>query len=655
MMQSNRRVLIIDDNEAIHADFIKILSVGAHKLAASAKLADAKAALFGSAAAAAGSTAPGASADLARPSFELDSAMQGQEGLLKVQAASQCGLPYAVAFVDMRMPPGWDGLQTIQRLWEADPALQVVICTAYSDHSWEEISERLGLTDQLLVLKKPFDPVEVSQLAVALSEKWSLKRTAKLRLDELEEMVQKRTHELARIALYDKLTGLPNRVLLNERLDQLIDRRRRDPGHGFSVLFLDFDRFKLINDSLGHATGDLLLVQIAKRLSAAFTGAEPIATPETSTAARLGGDEFVMLLDNVGDPADAARVAQRLLGELSVPYDIKGHEIISSASIGITTSTTSVYQRAEEMLRDADNAMYHAKAAGKARFVLFDRAMHEEAIARLELENDLRHVLERNELIVYYQPIVCLYTGVIKRFEALLRWRHPVRGLVQPMEFIPCCEDTGLIVPVGFWVMEQACRQLRDWQEKFPEVLGLGMGVNLSARQLAMPGLVSRIEQIVRDSGISRDSLALEITESIMIRDGEIAERVLTPIRDLGVQLHMDDFGTGYSSLSCLHRFPLNQLKIDRSFIQNLDDRRDYAAVVHAIITLARNLGIGLIAEGIETAEQLAMLQAMDCDEAQGFYFARPLEAVEAEEYLRKRTIAVAEAAASAAGAAAAA
>jgi diguanylate cyclase (GGDEF)-like protein len=614
MMQSNRRVLIIDDNEAIHADFIKILSVGARKLAASAKLADAKAALFGSAAAAAaaGSAAPGASADLARPSFELDSAMQGQEGLLKVQAASQCGLPYAVAFVDMRMPPGWDGLQTIQRLWEADPALQVVICTAYSDHSWEEISERLGLTDQLLVLKKPFDPVEVSQLAVALSEKWSLKRTAKLRLDELEEMVQKRTHELAQIALYDKLTGLPNRVLLNERLDQLIDRRRRrDPGHGFSVLFLDFDRFKLINDSLGHATGDLLLVQIAKRLSAAFTGAEPIATPETSTAARLGGDEFVMLLDNVGDPADAARVAQRLLGELSVPYDIKGHEIISSASIGITTSTTSVYQRAEEMLRDADNAMYHAKAAGKARFVLFDRAMHEEAIARLELENDLRHVLERNELIVYYQPIVCLYTGVIKRFEALLRWRHPVRGLVQPMEFIP-------------------------WQ-------------------LAMPGLVSRIEQIVRDSGIARNSLALEITESIMIRDGEIAERVLKPIRDLGVQLHMDDFGTGYSSLSCLHRFPLNHLKIDRSFIQNLDDRRDYAAVVHAIITLARNLGIGLIAEGIETAEQLAMLQAMDCDEAQGFYFARPLEAVEAEEYLRKRTIAVAEAAASAAGAAAAA
>jgi EAL domain-containing protein (putative c-di-GMP-specific phosphodiesterase class I) len=223
------------------------------------------------------------------------------------------------------------------------------------------------------------------------------------------------------------------------------------------------------------------------------------------------------------------------------------------------------------------------------------------------------------------------------------------------MEFIPCCEDTGLIVPVGFWVMEQACRQLRDWQEKFPEVLGLGMGVNLSARQLAMPGLVSRIEQIVRDSGIARNSLALEITESIMIRDGEIAERVLKPIRDLGVQLHMDDFGTGYSSLSCLHRFPLNHLKIDRSFIQNLDDRRDYAAVVHAIITLARNLGIGLIAEGIETAEQLAMLQAMDCDEAQGFYFARPLEAVEAEEYLRKRTIAVAEAAASAAGAAAAA
>lgn len=323
----NRRVLIIDDNEAIHADFTKILFTGMQKAPASAKLAGAKAALFGAA----------APVEKVRTSFEVDSAMQGEEGLAKVQAAVLAGTPYALAFVDMRMPPGWDGLQTIQRLWEADPDLQVVICSAYSDHSSEEISETLGLTDRLLILKKPFDPVEVSQLAVSLSEKWSLKRTATLKLDELEQMVQKRTQELALIAHHDRLTGLPNRILLNDRLNQLFVQSRRDSSHRFAVLFLDFDRFKLINDSLGHEAGDLLLIEVAKRLKDSLRNIDTIATPDSSTAARLGGDEFVLLLDHINSPADAARVAERLLRNLSAPYVLNGNEVFSTASIGSVT------------------------------------------------------------------------------------------------------------------------------------------------------------------------------------------------------------------------------------------------------------------------------------------------------------------------------
>ncbi len=304
MTSPNRRILIIDDNEAIHADFVKILSGAARRLT-TAKLAGVKAALFGPA-------VSGEAPEKPQACFEVDSALQGQEGLAMVQSASMARRPYALAFVDMRMPPGWDGLQTIQRLWEADPALQVVICTAYSDHSWQEISETLGLTDRLLILKKPFDPVEVSQLAVALSEKWSLKRTSNLRLEELEVMVQERTRELMQIALHDKLTGLPNRELLSERLNQLFQKTRSNPNHGFAVLFLDFDRFKLINDSLGHEVGDLLLVEIGKRLTAALSAPDIVALRESSTAGRLGGDEFVLLLDGIDNPADAARAAERL-------------------------------------------------------------------------------------------------------------------------------------------------------------------------------------------------------------------------------------------------------------------------------------------------------------------------------------------------------
>jgi diguanylate cyclase len=617
-----RRVLVIDDNESIHGDFKKTLG----SRSPTQRLAAATTALFGQP----------ATAVIDSLAFEIESALQGEEGLRMVEAAVRAGQPYALAFVDMRMPPGWDGVETIQHLWQADPELQVVICTAYSDYPWQRIIETLGVTDRLLILRKPFDPIEVCQLATALSEKWKLKRQASLKLAELEGMVHERTAELRRLALLDKLTGLPNRAFVHNVLKTCISRAASS-DFKFAVLFLDFDRFKIVNDSLGHPVGDQLLVGVAERLRGLFGRANIDAIPDSGCmAARLGGDEFVIVQQGINSVQDAIDLAQRLLPHLGSVYRLNNIEVHTTASIGIATSDLD-YHRAEDILRDADSAMYRAKSQGKARYALFSPDMHKDAVNRLTLEGDLRRAVQREELRLYYQPVVSLVDARLLGFEALVRWQHPERGLVPPNDFIPLAEETGLIIDIGNWVIREAARQFADWTRRLPDTSSIEVNVNCSRKQLADPSLITQINQALTQTGLAPQRLNLEITESILMEQHQTVMQVLQQIRSLGLRVHMDDFGTGYSSLNCLHALPVNVLKIDRSFVHNVSQRRDYAAVINAIITLAHNLGMEVIAEGVETADQVAMLSGLDCDQAQGYFFAKPMPAFEAEAFLLAR------------------
>ncbi|MGD9688254.1 MAG: putative bifunctional diguanylate cyclase/phosphodiesterase [Phycisphaerales bacterium] len=612
------RVLIIDDTQAIRDDFRKVLQ----PREAAPGLDAAKTALFGDEGATARSELE----------FDLGFAPQGEEGVQRLRAAKNEGRPFAVAFVDMRMPPGWDGLKTIRHLWEVDPDLQVVICTAFSDKSLDEVSATLGRTDRLLILKKPFDPVEVVQLAVALSEKRSLMEKASLKMEELERLVAQRTSALEHAATHDRLTGLPNRALVRQRLQDSIARHRADASYRYALYFLDFDRFKVVNDSLGHDAGDQLLVEIARRLTSVL-GSEAISSiSQSAFAARMGGDEFVLLVNGLRDTGDAHQIATRVLAALAEPVPLKGYPISPSASIGITTSDMA-YDTPSDALRDADNAMYHAKSMGKARATLYDRQMHEAARARLQTESDLRLAVERGELRLEYQPLVCIESGALKGFEALVRWHHPTRGVITPEQFVPAAEDSGEIGRIGRWVLGEACAQLAEWDRQGVLPKHIEMSINVSARQLVSGQIVREIEQALAQTSVSPGRLALEITESAVIADPEFSIKILDQIKQLGVRLHMDDFGTGYTSLSHLHRLPIDALKMDRAFMKSASERREYAAIVHAIVTLAHNLGISVIAEGVERIEQVALLRTMECDIGQGYHFGPPCGPAEAVKY----------------------
>jgi diguanylate cyclase len=620
MLDSNpsRRILIIDDNAAIHHDFRKVLGVQADQ-SAQATLDLLEAGLFGT---------PVSTA--VRPNFEIDSAHQGKQGVEMAGQAVAEGRPYTMAFVDMRMPPGWDGLETIEHLWKTDPDVQVVICSAHTDYDWTEVVARLGHSDKLLVLRKPAEPIEVLQCATALSRKWENERLVKDHVGRLEEVITVRTHgleaanrQLRHLATHDALTGLPNRVLLDDRLAQAMALADRDK-RSFALMVCDLDRFKLINDSLGHRAGDELLQEVARRLSAVARTAD--------TVARFGGDEFVLVGSSLADAEDAMQLATRAIEALRAPVRIAGIDVHVSPSIGIALYPEDGAS-IEALLAHADAALYAAKHQGRGSVQRYLPGMHAGIEDRVQMESELHQAIELKQFELHYQPKVDTRTGVVRSAEALIRWVHPSRGLVSPADFIPLAEECGLIVAIGGWVIREACRQARAWQEE--GVPSLRISVNLSASQFREVGLVDSIRRALDDVGLPARFLEVELTESAVMSDPEQSVAILEQLSAMGVLVSVDDFGTGYSSMSYLRRFPIDKLKIDRVFINEIASRPEDASIVRAIVSLAHSLNLKVVAEGVETLAQLDFLKTAGCDEYQGYHYSRPLPADQFQRLIR--------------------
>jgi diguanylate cyclase (GGDEF)-like protein len=437
--------------------------------------------------------------------------------------------------------------------------------------------------------------------------------------------------ELRKHATRDVLTGLPNRVLFLDRLAHAVERARRHKDFRFAVLSLDLDRFKAVNDSLGMRVGDELLLAHARRLE------HCVRTEDT--VARLSGDEFAILLESLADDADAGRVAERMLRALGEPVPTREGEVFAGASIGIVLSSSGLEPGDDanvRLLQQAGVAMSRAKAAGRGRYEMFDRAMQARAVARLRMETDLRVALERGEFELHYQPLVALKSGRVTELEALIRWNHPTRGIIAPLDFIPLAEETGLIIPIGSWVLSEASRQVREWQQRHPRAEPLTLSVNLSVKQFAQPDFVAHMAGMVRASGLDPHCLKLEITESIAIDDPDRTRGMLDELRLLGVRMYLDDFGTGYSSLGQLHRLSLDAIKIDRSFVMRMSEGPMHWQLVRTVRDLARNIGVTVIAEGVETPEQLEELRLLGCESAQGYLFSRPVPAGEVELLLKR-------------------
>ena len=580
---------------------------------------------------------------LTKEGYNIRKALNGQMALTAVQSV----VPDLI-LLDIMMP-SMDGYQVCKHL-KADPRtaeIPVIFLSALSDAFDKVKAFGVGGADYIT---KPF---QLEEVLTRVQNQLTLK-AAKIQNQQinaqLEERVKERTHQLElanqelkreisermllqeqllKMALYDALTGLPNRFLFMERLEQALKRAKQHPDYRFAVLFLDCDRFKVVNDSLGHFVGDELLVALARRLEASLN--------QTDTLARLSGDEFAILLTEIENINSVTLIADEILKALSFPFQLKRQEVFINASIGITLSNLN-YEQSEYLLRDADTAMYRAKTLGKGQYQIFDSEMHNAAIEVLQLENDLRRAVNQQEFIVHYQPIIALTTGKIVGFEALVRWNHPQQGLISPTLFIPIAEETGLINPIGNWVLREACYQLQQWYHQKLTDYPLTMSVNLSARQFAQPDLIEQIDIILAETQLKPQSLKLEITESVIMKNSQPVKVILQQLQERQIQLCIDDFGTGYSSLSYLHNFPIDNIKIDRSFISSLNGNSDNLGLISAIMNIAQALKMSVTAEGIETAQQLEQLRVLNCDFGQGYLFSKPLDGKNATNLIESAT-----------------
>jgi diguanylate cyclase (GGDEF)-like protein len=581
------------------------------------------------------------SASLSERGYRVRCVKSGAMALITAKKA-----PPVLILLDIKMPE-MDGYQVCEKLKadESTREIPIIFLSALDDVFDKVKAFQVGGVDYIT---KPF---QIEEIVVRIEHQLALQE-AKAEIyqlnAELEQKVQQRTAQLEEVigklhqeiakhketqqkllqqSLHDALTSLPNRTLLMEHLQKALQRSQRNTNHLFAVLFIDLDRFKIINDSFGHAVGDRLLIAVSRILKG--------CTREMDTVARLSGDEFAILLESLQDFQEAIAIAERLLDKLTSPIHLEDRKVFAGASIGIVLGAAN-YQNGTELLRDADIAMYRAKALGKGRYAVFDREMYAQTLQLSQIETDLRYAIERQEFLLHYQPIISLKTGKVTGFEALIRWQHPEKGLVYPGDFIAIAEDTGLIVPIGEWILLEACRQLRTWQEKVPSALNKHVSVNLSSRQIKQFDFVNKLAKILSGTGLNGQNLRLELTETMLMDRGEKTIELLYGIKAQKVQLSIDDFGTGYSSLSYLHRFPIDALKIDRSFVSPIDADGNNCEIVNTIITLAHSLGIKAIAEGVETSHQLAQLRKLECDEAQGYFFSKPVNSQLAEAFLSK-------------------